>query len=186
MFFLDKRSNALKRQMSNYQHIVIYTDGACKNNGKSNARAGYGAVMYYYDTTTQNITRVPESKPLYGRIHEQPTNQRSELIAVIKALEAMLSPSTDFWPFNYLPSYITILTDSRYTVNGINEWMPNWINKNFQVKVKNLDLFLTLYQLINVYSNAGGMFNIQYVEGHNGIAGNEEADRLANMGIALP
>lgn len=95
------------------------------------------------------------------------TNNRMELLAVIRGLEA-LKEYCD----------ITIYSDSKYVVNGINEWLDGWIARNWKTAgkkpVKNRDLWEQLVSL-----RTGHSITLKWVKGHNGDPLNEEADLLA-------
>jgi len=99
------------------------------------------------------------------------TNNRMELTAAIEALNALKDPSS-----------VTLYTDSKYVMDGIREWMPNWKKRGWKTSnkkpVKNKDLWQALDEAV-------GRHDIQWkwVKGHDGNPGNEEADELANLGI---
>jgi len=83
------------------QKVTIHTDGACRGNP---GPGGWGAVLQYGDKT----------KELYGGTIAT-TNNRMELTAVIEALQAVK-----------VPCKITLISDSKYVLQGITEWMANW------------------------------------------------------------
>ncbi|CAG8804311.1 7913_t:CDS:2, partial [Dentiscutata erythropus] len=93
--------------------------------------------------------------------------------AVIRALETC--------PDRELP--LEIKTDSKYTINACESWIPKWIKNNWKSvrgePVKNKDLFIRLIELIG---SRAGEVSFTHVPGHVGIPGNEAADRLANLG----
>ena len=99
------------------------------------------------------------------------TNNRMELKAAIEALNALNGPSR-----------VVLHTDSKYVMDGIREWLPNWKARGWKTAakkpVKNKDLWQAL-------DAAAGRHEItwKWVRGHTGNAGNEEADALANRGI---
>ncbi len=94
-----------------------------------------------------------------------------ELTAAIEALNTLERPSR-----------VILHTDSRYVMDGINEWLPNWKKRGWKTTarkpVKNQDLWQAL-------DDAVGRHDIdwRWVKGHTGNAGNEMADELANRGI---
>jgi len=107
--------------------LLVYTDGACENNGKPSARAGFG-VWFGEDGPP------PISSPLEGPIQ---TNQRAEMTAVIAALEVLLNQGTSSLssknkkrPKQAPP--VIIFSDSKYTINGLKAWMPNWKSNNWR------------------------------------------------------
>ncbi|MBD1553420.1 ribonuclease HI [Pseudomonas typographi] len=137
--------------------IEIYTDGACKGNP---GPGGWGALLVYKGV----------EKELWGG-ETATTNNRMELTAAIRALEALKRPCE-----------VTLVTDSEYVMKGIREWLPNWKKRNWQTAakqpVKNADLWKQLDEQVNRHEVAW-----QWVRGHNGHHGNERADALANRGV---
>jgi len=137
--------------------IEIFTDGACKGNP---GPGGWGALL----------RAGKHQKELFGG-EKQTTNNRMELMAAIKALEAVKKSSQ-----------IILTTDSQYVRKGITEWIEGWKKKgwkNSQRKpVKNADL----WQLLDV-QNQRHQVDWHWVKGHSGHPGNEKADELANKGI---
>ena len=137
--------------------IEIYTDGACRGNP---GPGGWGALLIYGK----------RRKLMHGGESET-TNNRMELTAAIEALNALHDPSN-----------VILHTDSKYVMGGINDWMPNWKKRGWKTAakkaVKNQDLWQAL-------DEAAGRHEIdwRWVKGHDGNAGNEIADELANRGI---
>jgi ribonuclease HI len=112
------------------------------------------------------------SEPLKG--HRQ-TNQRAELTAIIRALE--IAP-------RHRP--VTIVTDSRYSIDCVTNWFRKWIRNNWQTSdgkpVENKDLIQSILVKINERDSLKVTTTFEWVKGHNRDAGNEEADRLAVNG----
>ena len=138
--------------------VEIYTDGACSGNP---GIGGWGVLLRCNDV----------QKELNGGELET-TNNRMELTAVIKALEALNKPCN-----------ITLYTDSKYVMCGITEWMPNWKKNNWKTahkkqEVKNVDLWLKLDELI-----APHQIRWVWVKGHNGHLENERVDFLARSAV---
>lgn len=137
--------------------VEIYTDGACRGNP---GPGGWGAVLRYGG----------REKSLHGGA-AQTTNNRMELTAAIQALESLKRPCR-----------VVLTTDSQYLRRGIIEWLPNWKRRGWRTAerkpVKNADLWQRLDTLA-----ARHEIDWQWVRGHNGHPGNEQADRLANQGI---
>lgn len=134
--------------------VEIYTDGACSGNPGA---GGWGALLRY-----GNI-----EKELSGG-EANTTNNRMELTAVIEALKALKKPCN-----------IVLYTDSRYVMDGVNEWLPNWkLNgwrtANKKTPVKNIDLWQSLESLIENHK-----IKWIWVKGHNGHPENERVDKLA-------
>ncbi|MFT3803085.1 MAG: ribonuclease HI [Burkholderiaceae bacterium] len=138
-------------------HVEIYTDGACKGNP---GPGGWGAFL----------VSGPHQKELFGG-EAQTTNNRMELLAVIKALEALKQPSE-----------VVVHTDSQYVQKGVSEWMRGWKARGWKTAdkkpVKNVDLWQRLDALVG-----GHAIRWQWVKGHAGNPGNERADALANRGV---
>ncbi len=139
------------------QAIEIYTDGACRGNP---GPGGWGALLI----------RGAHEKKLHGGDPET-TNNRMELTAAIEALNALKGPSS-----------VILYTDSKYVMDGINEWMPNWKKRGWKTSakkpVKNKDLWQALDEATGRHQ-----INWRWVKGHDGNPGNEMADELANLGI---
>ncbi|CAC9582981.1 Ribonuclease HI (EC 3.1.26.4) [uncultured Gammaproteobacteria bacterium] len=140
------------------EKIVIYTDGGCRGNP---GIGGWGVWLRYGD----------HDKKLKGS-EKDTTNNRMELMAAIKALEAIKSKDID----------INLFTDSKYVMNGINDWIKGWKAKGWKTAakkpVKNVDLWQRLDTL-----NASHTVHWHWVKGHSGDEGNEMADELANQAM---
>lgn len=138
--------------------IIIYTDGGCRGNP---GVGGWGVWLRYGD----------HDKKLKGG-EKDTTNNRMELTAAIKALEAIKSKDID----------INLYTDSKYVMNGIKDWIKGWKAKGWKTAakkpVKNVDLWQRLDTL-----NATHTVHWHWVKGHSGDEGNEMADALANQAM---
>jgi len=137
--------------------IEIYTDGACKGNP---GVGGWGAWLKYNGN---------EKSIFGGEIGT--TNNRMELLAVIRALEALKRTSQ-----------VKLYTDSSYVQKGMTEWLAGWKAKNWRTAskkpVKNADLWQQLDSL-----SVQHQIEWLWVKGHAGNIGNERADELANAGV---
>lgn len=135
----------------------MYTDGACRGNP---GPGGWGVILSY----------ASRQKTLSG-FEPETTNNRMELTAAIEGLRALTRPCE-----------VDLNTDSKYVLQGINEWIENWKVNGWKTAtrkpVKNADLWNLLDK-----QTLRHRVNWHWVKGHAGIEGNEEADRLANMAI---
>lgn len=137
--------------------VTIHTDGACQGNP---GPGGWGAVLQQRGKTKEIFGGGPST-----------TNNRMELTAAIKGLEALKNPGV----------LVTIFSDSEYLIKGMTTWLPNWKARNWRGStgpVKNQDLWKELDALSQRHK-----VTWEWVKGHNGNPGNERADALANMGI---
>ena len=143
--------------MSPSDHVIIHTDGACKGNP---GPGGWGALLEYDG----------RRKELFGG-EPHTTNNRMELVAVIRALEALKRESD-----------VAIYTDSQYVKNGIEAWIHAWKRNGWKTSdrkpVKNADLWVELDRLVH-----GHDIRWHWVRGHADTEGNERADALANRGV---
>lgn len=137
--------------------VTIYTDGACRGNP---GPGGWGAVLEYNG----------KQRTLHGG-EKISTNNRMELTAVIKALEALRFPCD-----------IDLYSDSKYVLQGITEWLPNWKKRNWLTASKKPVLNVDLWQELDLLV-AQHKINWHWVKGHSGHPGNEMADAMANKGI---
>lgn len=149
--------------------VEIYTDGSSKNNGKENNCGGAGLVAFI-----QGMEEKPDSRIDYiWSIQENnTTNNRMELIALLKALELTQS--------KYKEKECIIKSDSSYCVNTFNEWITNWRRNDWTkyngAEIENIDLIKRLWEYKKIeWPN----FYIQKIPGHSGLLGNELADLLA-------
>jgi len=137
--------------------VTIYTDGACRGNP---GPGGWGALL-----VADGVER-----ELSGG-ERTTTNNRMELLAAIRALEALKRSCQ-----------VEVHTDSQYVRNGITTWLASWKKRGWltadKKPVKNRDLWEQLDALASQHTIAW-----RWVKGHSGHPGNERADRLANRGI---
>ncbi|KAN0113624.1 Ribonuclease H-like domain containing protein [Russula decolorans] len=107
------------------------------------------------------------------------TNNRAELIAIIRALETT--------PITSAP--LIIKSDSQYSIKCFTDWLPGWRRHNFTTSkgepVKNVELIMYMDALISLRDRSGQQVMLQYVRGHVGEVGNEGADALAVRGAKL-
>jgi ribonuclease HI len=137
--------------------VRIYTDGACKGNP---GPGGWGALL----------RSGTHERELFGG-EPATTNNRMELTAVIRALEALKRPSR-----------VEVYTDSEYVMKGITEWLAAWKRRDWKTAdrkpVKNADLWRELEELVRKHE-----VRWHWVRGHAGHPENERADALANRGV---
>ncbi len=137
--------------------VTIYTDGACSGNP---GPGGWAAILRSGDA----------EKEINGGELET-TNNRMELMAAIKALEALKRPSL-----------VELHTDSNYVRNGIMSWIHGWKRNGWRTAakkpVKNDDLWRRLDELASAHT-----VDWRWVKGHAGDPGNERADQLAKAGL---
>jgi ribonuclease HI len=137
--------------------IYIYTDGACSGNP---GPGGYGVILKFGN-------HVKELSDGFART----TNNRMELMAVIKGLESL----------KYDGSSVVVVSDSKYVVEAVSQgWLFNWEKKGWK-KVKNPDLW---QQLLRLYRKHQVRFN--WIRGHAGHPENERCDQLAVEASQLP
>jgi ribonuclease HI len=157
------------------EKILIYTDGAISGIREENAVGGIGVVIAY----DGDEVIAEYSKAFFGPTRkecpEQVTNNRMELLAVIHGI-INASGYEDCREFD-----ITILSDSAYVVNGINEHSLKWLKNNFIAydgkPIKNKDLWVRLIKLKE--KKLFKSLTFKHIRGHMGICLNERADRLA-------
>ena len=130
--------------------IELYTDGASSGNP---GPGGYGAILRsgkHYKELSEGFRKT--------------TNNRMELLAVIKGLEALKSPGQN----------VMIYSDSKYVIDAIEKrWVNGWLQKGFAGK-KNKDLWLRYLEVSKLHN-----IKLNWVRGHNGHLENERCDQLA-------
>jgi ribonuclease HI len=135
-------------------HVIIATDGACKGNP---GPGGWGAI----------IRMGAREKELSGG-EAQSTNNRMEMMAAIRALQALTKPCR-----------VTLMTDSVYVKDGITKWVHGWLRNNWRTAskqpVKNVELWQELLEAVKPHR-----IEWQWVKGHAGHPDNERADVLAS------
>jgi len=128
--------------------ITLFSDGSALGNP---GPGGYGVILRFGD----------KEKELFG-CEEYTTNNRMELLGVIEGLDALKEACE-----------VDVISDSSYVVKGINEWLTNWIKRDFK-KVKNPDLWKRYIDVAKIHK-----INAIWVRGHDGHVENERCDTLA-------
>jgi ribonuclease HI len=130
------------------KRITLFSDGSALGNP---GPGGYGTILRYGDK---------ERELSGGEAHT--TNNRMELRGVIEGLKVLKEPCD-----------VEIVSDSSYVVKGINDWLANWIKRDFN-KVKNPDLWREY-----IHVSAQHRIRATWVRGHDGHPENERCDKLA-------
>jgi len=137
--------------------VEIFTDGACSGNPGA---GGFGVILRCKDLEKE----ISGCEPMT-------TNNRMELTAVIKALEALKKPCR-----------VKLVTDSNYVVQGMTSWIFQWMKNNWKnsqkQQVLNRDLWEKLLSLSHLHD-----IRWEWIKGHNEHAENERCDRLARRAI---
>ena len=138
--------------------IEIFTDGACSGNP---GPGGWAAIL-----------RAGEHEKEISGGERLTTNNRMELMAAIKGLDALKNPSA-----------VTLYTDSKYVMDGLTQWLPRWKANGWKTAdkkpVKNVDL----WQALDAAASRHHKVEWQWVRGHSGHPENERADALARGAI---
>ncbi len=128
--------------------VEIFTDGSSLGNP---GPGGWCAILRY-----KNHEKILKGGEVYT------TNNRMELMAVIKALEALK-----------FPCEVNLYSDSTYVLNAIDKWLDNWKKKNFK-NVKNEDLWKRFLEVSKPHK-----INVIWIKGHSGHKENEICDKIA-------
>lgn len=138
--------------------VVVYTDGSFRE------EFGGGIGCFFGDKDSRNIS---EKFP-----YSNPTNQRAELYASIRALQVIPEDKI-----------VEIRTDSLYVINSVTKWSKNWENNGWMnSKGKDVENQELIKELLEIIKNRKGMVFWTHVRGHRGEYGNEMADKLAGKG----
>lgn len=165
---LTEELNKIKINKPSNNSFIIYTDGACKNNGSVKAKSGIG--VHFSHRNKININDISEKV-----ITDKHTNNKAELKAILRALELCYN--------NSINEKIIIYTDSDYSIKCITLWYPEWITQNRIENRKNIEI---LHEINNYYSKLDVEFI--HIRSHTGLKdehslGNEIADNLAQRCI---
>lgn len=141
--------------MAETPHILLFTDGACSGNP---GPGGWAYILTHPASSTEREAAGGEPET---------TNNRMELRAVIEGLRAIKRPSR-----------VEIWSDSKYVLNGLDEWLDQWKARGWRTAakkpVKNEDLWRILDSLRDIHD-----LTFHWVRGHDDHPENERCDRLA-------
>jgi ribonuclease HI len=137
--------------------VEIFSDGACSGNP---GPGGYGAILKYGEKV----------KEISG-YELNTTNNRMEMMAVIQALRQLKRPCK-----------VKVVTDSKYLVNGMTQWLPGWIKHNWITSQKKPVLNQHLWKELVTLSQQHHI-EWHWIKGHNGNPLNERCDQLARAAI---
>lgn len=130
--------------------ISLFTDGGATGNGRAHCRASYAWMLMRGEQSVQNAgTVVPIDIP--GKVYKT-SNQRAELLALLRGLEALIQ--------HYEEGIVHVYSDSLYSIKCVREWYPKWTRENDYTDKLNLDI---LHDLARVYSVAQKKYNIELV-----------------------
>lgn len=163
--------------MENRKNIIAYTDGACKGNP---GNGGYGSIIIYqaYDEN-ENYDEDNIVKKISGNSLNT-TNNIMEITAVLETLKYVLEIIEKEENKDKITDLqVYIYSDSSYVVNGINNWLPNWVEKDFK-DVKNVEYWKKMIVYILKLRSNNVHINLLKVLGHSGNKFNEMVDKLAS------
>tara|TARA_B100001094_G_scaffold229642_1_gene224263 strand:+ start:986 stop:1648 length:663 start_codon:yes stop_codon:yes gene_type:complete len=150
--------------------ILVYTDGACSNNGFINAISGIG--VYFSERNNNKYKNISKILDI-----QKPTNNVAELVAILEALKTIQYN-------NYNNEKIKLYTDSDYCLKTLQVWYKKWIKDGTIDKKQNIDI------IKNIYDNYYTKMNVEliYIRAHTKnkdehSIGNSEADKLATQSI---
>lgn len=143
---------------SKEQYVYAYTDGACSGNP---GPGGWGVLLSYRG----------HEKELSG-YEAETTNNRMELTAAIKALQALKRPC-----------HVILTTDSRYVQQGVTQWIDGWIRRDWKTASNKPVLNQDLWRLLLIERDRHLFIDWCWVKGHAGHRENEIADTLATEAI---
>ena len=130
------------------KQVYLFSDGSALGNP---GPGGFGTILRYGENEREIVGSEPHT-----------TNNRMELRGVIEGLRALKEPCE-----------VTIISDSSYVINAINEWLEDWVKKDFK-KVKNVDLWQDYLEVSKPHK-----IEAKWIRGHDGHKENERCDLLA-------
>ena len=168
---IDKKKNKVKkmRKVRKVDLIEAYTDGSLRRESTGDV-CGYGIYFPNKKLGLNNVKAPFTIEPI--------TNNRAELYAIYRTIKRVRK-KYDF-------DKLIIYSDSEYSVKSTTEWIVGWKKRNWKNSkrkpVENQDIIKKIDKLLTEHS---GKIDIKWVRAHEGLKGNEEADRLANEGADL-
>jgi ribonuclease HI len=152
--------------------IILYTDGACINNGSKDAIGGFAYILLW-DSMKREYW--------YSNFEQPTTNNRMEIKGILSGLREIKSR----WNFPY--PKIAVISDSKYCTEGASTWMYNWEKKGWKKGDKtkgifrlNVDLWKEIFELCRVLKPS-----FFWVKGHSGNKYNEICDELSDTSTYL-
>ena len=130
------------------KRVTLFCDGSSLGN------PGYGGWC--------GILRYKDKEKIIKGSAENATNNQMELSALIFSLKALKEPCE-----------VLVISDSKYVLDGLSKWLPNWIIKNFK-NVKNPELWKQYLEVSKLHK-----IQVAWVKGHNGHKENELCDKIA-------
>ena len=163
----DSNSDSNESDEEKEINYYVYTDGACVNNGKKNAKAGYG--IYFGENDKRNVSK---------RVDGKQTNNVAELTAIIETYKIIEK--------DIASKRIVIFTDSKYALKCIQLYGKKQDLNGWKEDIPNKDLVKKIYTLYKEKKNV----EFRHIKAHTGkkdihSIGNENADRLATESICI-
>lgn len=154
----NKDTDNIIEKLSSTKKYIVYTDGGCRGNP--------GLGSYYFIILNGN------NEPLYenGELFRDTTNNRMEIMAILRALEIIFSVNKG------KDISITIYSDSMYCINALTRWIKEWKNRKWK-NVKNMDLWKSID---NIIDDRYSYISFEHVRGHSGNKWNEYVDGKVN------
>lgn len=143
--------------------IRIFADGGCRYNGKENAIGGYGSLLY-----------LDGQERMFSGAFLQTTNNQMEMMGVLVALQAI--------PMKLKFQQITVTSDSKYLINGMDKWIHGWVRKGWVTATGAPVMNMDLWKQLKAYDDRH-MIHYEWVKGHQGHVENERCDALATMAM---
>lgn len=179
---------------------IIYTDGGYKQQERA---GGWGVHGYTYvdekpTKGTGNPKAVPTDNGYHGEVTKgEPVTITSYIDGVGGVVDALSNNHTELeattraleWIHEKGVSQSKIYTDSRFVINGINDWVAKWKTNGWRngegKEVAGKDMWIKATDLVEMIRSSGKQLELAWIKGHNGHFGNEMADYYASIGNVL-